>query len=99
MASNERDKQWQGSQRQDSAQSGQQPGAGEGAPGEANEAATDIGASQGQDRGSREKKGGERPSAGTADIERGTASEGNDAARGSQDSLVNESTGAYKERP
>jgi hypothetical protein len=37
-----------------------------------------------------------RPSAGTPDVERGKESPGN---RGSQGSLVNDSVGAYKERP
>lgn len=59
-----------------------------------------IGSSQGQDRekrgDSRHDVGNERPSAGTPDIERGTDSPGN---RGSQDSLVSDSTGAFKERP
>jgi hypothetical protein len=59
-----------------------------------------IGSSQGQDRAAREDQGATRPSAGTADIERGADSPGN-TGRGdnSQDSLVNESTGAFKERP
>ena len=57
-----------------------------------------IGSSQGQDRASREDQQGSRPSAGTADIERGASTQ--DIERGgSQDSLVNDSTGAYKERP
>jgi hypothetical protein len=48
-----------------------------------------IGSSQGQDKGNKEPAQGGR--SGTADIER-------DSAR-SQDSLVNDPTGAYKERP
>ncbi len=98
MPDKERDTQLQGSQRQESVQSGQQPGGGS-AAGRKEETPTGIGASQGQDSGSREKQGSDRPSAGTADIERGTASQGRDTAQGSQDSLVNESTGAFKERP
>ncbi len=38
----------------------------------------------------------ERPSAGTADIERGS---GDDQDSGRDGSMVNDSTGAYKERP
>ena len=56
-----------------------------------------IGASQGQDEPSRERGPGSRPSAGTADIERSEAGvEGNS---GNVDSMVGDSTGAYKERP
>jgi hypothetical protein len=51
-------------------------------------AQTGIGSSQGQDKETRQSGDGR---SGTADIER-------DAAR-SQDSLVNDPTGAYKERP
>jgi len=59
-----------------------------------------IGSSQGQDSGSREEQGGTRPSAGTADIERGADTPGNSGrGGGSEESLVNESTGAFKERP
>jgi hypothetical protein len=58
-----------------------------------------IGSSQGQDTPSRdERPAGERPSAGTADIERG-GGEGRADAGGSQESLVQDSVGAYKERP
>ena len=58
--------------------------------------ASGIGSSQGQDTESR--AGGERPSAGTPDIERGGGSQ--DVERGgSQDSLVQDPTGAFKERP
>jgi hypothetical protein len=56
-----------------------------------------IGASQGQDEPSRERSPGARPSAGTADIERAEAGvERND---GNVDSMVGDSTGAFKERP
>jgi hypothetical protein len=98
MAAKDRDTQLQGSQRQESAQSGQQPGGGSGA-GRKDATPTGIGASQGQDSASREKQGSDRPSAGTADIERGAAPQGRDTAQSPEDSLVNESTGAFKERP
>jgi hypothetical protein len=98
MADKDRDRQLQGSQRQESVQSGEQPGAG-GAARRKDETPVGIGASQGQDSGSQDQQGRDRPSAGTADIERGTASQGRDTARGSEESLVNESTGAFKERP
>ena len=59
-----------------------------------------IGSSQGQDRRSREEQAGTRPSAGTADVERGADTPGNSSrGGGSEESLVNESTGAFKERP
>ena len=57
-----------------------------------------IGSSLGQDRAGRGEGASERPSAGTADIERGSNSP--DVERGgSNDSLVGDSVGAYKERP
>ena len=57
-----------------------------------------IGSSQGQDSGSRERSE-RRPSAGTPDIERGGG--GGDVERGasSRESLVQDPTGAFKERP
>lgn len=57
-----------------------------------------IGSSQGQDRGTREGESKERPSAGTPDIERGGPQ---DVERGGsmRESLVNDPTGAFKERP
>ena len=57
-----------------------------------------IGSSQGQDRGTREGGSQERPSAGTPDIERGGPQ---DLERGgsTRESLVNDPTGAFKERP
>jgi hypothetical protein len=90
-------------QEQGSAQSGGNPsGAGKrhsGSPG-GQQSEAGIGTSQGQDRekrsDSRSRSSPERPSAGTPDIERGDNSPGNG---GSQDSLVNDSTGAFKERP
>lgn len=55
-----------------------------------------IGSSQGQDTGSTRQR--DRPSAGTPDIERGAGHQ--DVERGeSRDSLVNDPTGAYSERP
>ena len=56
-----------------------------------------IGASQGQDEGSRETGSRQRPSAGTADIERSEA--GVETNGGNVDSLVDDPTGAFKERP
>ena len=56
-----------------------------------------IGATQGQDRASRERGAAERPSAGTADVERSEA--GPATGSGSVESMVGESTGAFKERP
>lgn len=84
-----------GTQEQNSRQSGGQGGEPDRAAPLDEKARAGIGSSQGQDRGQREG-GGERPSAGTADIERGSAEAGRS---GSTESLVNDSTGAYKERP
>lgn len=62
-----------------------------------------MGSSQGQDREAGQRSGSERPSAGTPDVPRDRPSAGNaDIERGSagsQDSMVNDSTGAFKERP
>jgi hypothetical protein len=88
------------SQTQNSRQSTRQGGQKAHSPrtGSGQQVKSGIGSSQGQDRASRDEQQGDRPSAGTADIERGGRSE--DIERGgSQDSLVNESTGAFKERP
>jgi hypothetical protein len=100
MAEQERDKSLQGSQQQSSTQSAGQRG-GEDAKGRAapDKARPGIGSSQGQDSGSADRDAGERPSAGTPDIERGAATPAAEPARGSEESLVNESTGAFKERP
>ena len=57
-----------------------------------------IGSSQGQDRGSPDEQQTRRPSAGTADIERGSEAADMQGDE-SRDSLVNDSTGAFKERP
>lgn len=75
--------------RQSGAQGGEKPAAGKPAADEKPRAG--IGSSQGQDSASRE-----RPSGGTPDIERGGA--GGDVERGGE-SLVQDPTGAYKERP
>ena len=89
-----------GQQTQDSRQSGAQgPGkAGTGKPRSEDKPRNGIGSSQGQDSApSRER---ERPSGGTPDIERGSGG-GGDVERGAsdRDSLVQDPTGAYKERP
>jgi hypothetical protein len=78
-----------------SATQGGQTGAGSGRGEDKNPRG--IGASQGQDEPSRERETGARPSAGTADIERSEAGvEGN---AGNVDSMVGDTTGAFKERP
>jgi hypothetical protein len=87
-----------GRQEQKSRQSGAQGG--QSGAGSAKTDSTDrsgIGASQGQDQPSRERSGVDRPSAGTADIERSEA--GVETNSGNVDSMVGDSTGAYKERP
>ena len=91
----------QPTQTQDSQQSAQQDAlTGSKAPSRPDrETRSGIGSSQGQDRASREEQPGARPSAGTADIERGADTPGNSERAGSEESLVNESTGAFKERP
>ena len=90
----------QPTQTQDSQQSAQQDAlTGSKAPSPDRETRSGIGSSQGQDRASREEQPGARPSAGTADIERGGDTPGNSGRGGSEESLVNESTGAFKERP
>ena len=83
----------QGSQKQDSTQSAKQgPVTGEqGGKGRGSGSRAGIGSSQGQDEARREEHDvAERPSAGTPDIERGASS---------QESLVQDPVGAYKERP
>ena len=61
---------------------------------------TGIGSSQGQDSGSPDEQQDRRPSGGTPDIERGGGG-GADIERGTstRDSLVQDPTGAFKERP
>lgn len=86
-------------QKQDSRQSAQQgePKEQTGKPHANEPSPAGIGSSQGQDRGSRSGQE-DRPSAGTPDIERGGAT--NDVERpASGDSLVQDPTGAFKERP
>ena len=64
------------------------------------QAQSGIGASQRQDRSSRDENQSERPSAGTADVERTPGSSHSQERGGnSEESLVQESTGAFKERP
>jgi hypothetical protein len=64
------------------------------------ESRSGIGSSQGQDRASREDQRTNRPSAGTADVERAADAPGNtERPGGSEESLVHDSTGAFKERP
>ena len=85
-------------QRQDSRQSGKQ-GAPKDKPAKAEDKArSGIGSSQAQDSGSSEQ-GGERPSAGTADIERGGPQDRTVGNSGSTESLVDDPVGAFKERP
>jgi hypothetical protein len=87
-----------GTQKQTSRQSIAQGGqSGRGSGKSKTEARTGIGGSQGQDKASPEGRVRERPSAGTADIERSEA--GVETNSGSVDSLVGDSTGAFKERP
>jgi len=92
----------QPSQKQDSRQSGQE-GVVQGSEPQSQlnrDTPSGIGSSQGQDRASREDQPATRPSAGTADIERGADTPANNGRGGdSEESLVNESTGAFKERP
>jgi hypothetical protein len=100
MADQERANRSEAKQRQESRQSAQQ-GAQQnssmkGTPPGGN-AQAGIGSSQGQDTAAREP--GTRPSAGTADIERTASSESTPRGGNSEESLVQESTGAYKERP
>jgi hypothetical protein len=87
---------------QDSRQSGQRGAVQQGGTGKPREqqAHGGIGASQGQDRASRDEQERERPSAGTPDIERSSSSpESMRPGGNSEESLVQESTGAFKERP
>ncbi len=89
------------SQQQASTQSGKQ---GEhltktGKPSIKTHAPSGIGASQGQDSSASAPPQGQRPSAGTADIERGGPQDHSRAGNTSTESLVNDPTGAFKERP
>lgn len=87
-------------QKQESQQSARQgePKEQTGKPHEPDQNPAGIGSSQGQDRGSRSGPPKDRPSAGTPDIERGGGT--NDVERPAEgESLVQDPTGAYKERP
>jgi hypothetical protein len=91
-----------GHQIQESRQSGRQGVSQQGPAAEPREQQprSGIGASQGQDRASRDEPQSDRPSAGTPDIERSSSSpESMRPAGNSEESLVQESTGAFKERP
>lgn len=95
-----KDQEREGSQKQRSVQSaGQGPersNSAGGKPPRTGGSRAGIGSSQGQDNERRESEAPrERPSAGTADIERGGGSQ----QRGSEESLVQDPTGAFKERP
>jgi len=89
-----------GRQKEGSRQSAQQgdPKPQSGRPPGAQQSPSGIGSSQGQDRGSPPDRPQGRPSAGTPDIERGGPQ---DVERGgeSRESLVQDPTGAFKERP
>ena len=92
-----------GSQKQDSTQSANQGPDTSDQTGKAGKGGTraGIGSSQGQDEEKRERgPGTERPSSGTPDIER-PSSGTPDIERGarSEESLVQDPVGAYKERP
>jgi hypothetical protein len=88
-----------GEQKPDSRQSAEQgrAKAGTGKPGSSEKSRAGIGSSQAQDRGSPDERE-RRPSGGTPDVERGS---GGDIERGagSRESLVQDPTGAFKERP
>jgi hypothetical protein len=87
-------------QKQESQQSARQgePKEQAGKPHEPDQNPAGIGASQGQDRASRSGSPKDRPSAGTPDIERAGGT--NDVERSAAgESLVQDPTGAYKERP
>ena len=87
-------------QKQESQQSEQQgePKEQTGKPHKPEGSPAGIGSSQGQDRGSRSGRQEDRPSAGTPDIERDVGA--NDVEQpAAGESLVQDPTGAYKERP
>lgn len=88
-------------QQQDSRQSDKQGGPKAKSPKAVDKTGTPdgIGSSQAQDSGSRPEQGGARPSAGTADIERGGPQDRSRSNDGSTESLVNDPVGAFKERP
>jgi hypothetical protein len=96
MTSRDQKSEERGRQNENSRQSGPQGGqkSQRGRPGgSGKQDGAGIGSSQGQDRASsREKQERTDRSTGTADVERG-------AQQSAPDSMVNEMTGAYKERP
>lgn len=85
-------------QRQDSRQSGKQGEAKHKARKVEDKTRSGIGSSQAQDTSSSEQRS-ERPSAGTADIERGGPQDRSSGNSGSTESLVDDPVGAFKERP
>ncbi len=100
MANETRDS--SGRQKQDSQQSGRQgrDKAHTGKPDERGKSPAGIGSSQGQDRGSPREQQDRRPSGGTPDIERGGGGGGDvERGAGTRESLVQDPTGAFKERP
>lgn len=102
MAKHEQGKaQRPGQQSQESRQSGGQGGSTSqtGKAGANDKTRAGIGSSQGQDRGSPREQQDPRPSAGTPDIERGGGGGDIERQLSSRDSLVNDPTGAFKERP
>src|SRR5688500_14226467 len=101
MANQQKDTTRQGRQDQVSVQSAQQgeDKGGSGKPPSAEQGKTGIGSSQGQDRASRDEQQGGRPSAGTPDVERSGGSTDMERGSGSDESLVADPTGAFKERP
>ena len=100
MANQQKDTTKKGRQEQASVQSAQQgeekSQTGKPSPGEQSQRG--IGSSQGQDRGSPDEQS-RRPSAGTPDIERGSEADEKQRGAGSSESVVNDATGAFKERP
>jgi len=90
------------SQRQDSRQSADQGDPKRTSPKPASDkpqTRSGIGSSQGQDSGSATEQESARPSAGTADIERGGPHDPGRGNRESTESAVEDMTGAFKERP
>ena len=89
-------------QRQDSRQSALQDDPKRTTPkpaSEKRETRSGMGSSQGQDSGAPTEREGARPSAGTADIERGGPQDPGRGHSESTESLVDDPTGAFKERP
>ena len=91
-----------GRQQQTSRQSGVQGGQTGAGTGEASsDVRPGIGSSQGQDKPSKDEQrdAPSRPSAGTPDIERGSGGDAERSNTNVEDSLVGESTGAFKALP